>query len=317
MEEPANPLYIGAHNALSLTSILTDFWGLPLILPFGFLSIWEGHKKKMTIMDKQLRFILKEMNKEFGRNSKRETDRTVALRNRILEQKEKDMGKELNNGILNKKEREISEEKIMGEGKMAKRKIKKRETLKRKPRTGSEDTLEIKRKEVLMRFTKRLNMVAREIERAFGPLVKMRPVKIDKREKIALQYGNHSYIKSIRKDTPEAFDYTIHRENKSVATVCLLRLSPNIYARGIAICGPADKNITASKGKDIAYRRAKFALRERLSTCGIRRKNELIKIVRKEFHTKYKAQYRVVLTEQEEKMIAQKDVRSMNITPLR
>lgn len=175
---------------------------------------------------------------------------------------------------------------------------------------GKENS-ELRGKEAIIYFAKELAKAACEIE-ALCALPKKKSLAEDKKEKkTEVVYGNHQYIKSIRDGFSGAFLYTMHCQGKLIATVCLIKSPLNIYVRGIAICGPTDDNITIAKGRDVAYRRAKFAMIEHLSTCRIRRDNKFIRIIREIFYTKYKAQYRAILTEHEERMINQDDVRNM------
>jgi hypothetical protein len=152
----------------------------------------------------------------------------------------------------------------------------------------------------------------KELEKAFMDLSKVRPLK---KKSVQIAYRNPKYVKQVMANKPESFSYTIYQGSRMIATVVLRRLcssasAPNVYARGIAICGPKDKNITTMKGREIAFRRANFSLEERLSTGIIRRNNRNIEIVKEEFRTKYKAQYRPLPTEYEKMLIANRECAS-------
>jgi len=132
--------------------------------------------------------------------------------------------------------------------------------------------------------------------------------KKEGKEKIyTISFGLDIYSTAIAIRGKNIFYCVLDKDEDVVATVCLLisrDKNKRPAARGIAIRGPEDINISLEKGRSIAFARACFAAEEEKNACHIRGKNRNIDIVRSLFRSKYKAQYAPELTDYEKHLIS-------------
>jgi len=125
-------------------------------------------------------------------------------------------------------------------------------------------------------------------------------------EKIyTISFGLDIYSTAIAIKGKNIFYCVLDKTENIVATVCLLiSMDKKLAARGIAIRGPEDVNISLEKGRSIAFARACFVAAEEKNTCRIRGRNRNIDIVKAIFKSKYKAQYAPELTDYEKRLIS-------------
>ena len=129
--------------------------------------------------------------------------------------------------------------------------------------------------------------------------------KKEEEEKIyTISFGLDIYSTAIAIKGKNIFYCVLDKTENIVATVCLLiSRDKRLAARGIAIRGQEDINISLEKGRSIAFARACFVAAEEKNTCRIRGRNRNIDIVRSLFKIKYKAQYAPELTDYEKRLI--------------